>query len=135
MRLIVSAAALVVASSAALADCNHPTAIRLAAGASESTIEENAPGSTVDCYQFAATAGQQVSIELSGAKGDAVFAVFAPGWQASCDAAEDCDIVGDQLTEDQTTSWSDTVSATGAYLIVIDNSRGDGDYRLNVEFR
>jgi hypothetical protein len=130
----VSAAALLLASSSAMADCNHPTVIKIADGGSESTIEENAPSATVDCYQFAGTVGQRVSIDLSGAKGDAMFAVFAPGWQALCDTAEDCDIVGDQLSDDQTTSWSETLWASGLYLIVIDNSRSDTDYRLNVEF-
>jgi hypothetical protein len=32
-------------------------------------------------------------------------------------------------------SWSDKVAVAGAYLIVVDNSRSDLEYRLNVEFR
>jgi hypothetical protein len=135
MRLIVSAAALVMVSSAALADCNHPAMISVAPGASESTVANETPTSTVDCYQFLANAGQQVSVDIVGARGDAVFAVFAPGWQASCNEVDDCDVLGDQLSDDQTKSWSDTVEVSGAYLIVVDNSRSDADYRLNIEFR
>ena len=133
MRLTVSTAALLLASASAMADCNHPTVIKAADASGESAIEEDAPSATVDCYQFAGTAGQRVSIDLAGSKGDAVFAVFAPGWQAMCDMAEDCDIVGDQLTDDQATSWAETLAVAGSYLIVIDNSRSDSDYRLNVE--
>jgi len=118
-----------------MADCKHPGSIGLAPGTRESTVESDAQSATIDCYQFAAQAGQQVVIEISGAKRDAVFAVFGPGWEASCDAAEDCDVTGDLLGDEQTTKWSDTISVTGAYLIVIDNSRSDSDYRLNVEFR
>ena len=32
------------------------------------------------------------------------------------------------------TEWIDTLTETGAYLIVIDNANGD-DYRLTVEIR
>ena len=42
------------------------------------------------------------------------------------------DIDGEALSEDDTKSWADTLPASGAYLIVIDNSRSDSDYRLNV---
>jgi hypothetical protein len=135
MRLIVSAAALVMVSSAALADCNHPVMIGAAPGARESTIDNDSPTATIDCYQFVANAGQQVSVDIAGAKGDAVFAIFAPGWQATCDALDDCDVIGDQLTDDQVRSWSDKVAVAGTYLIVVDNSRSDLEYRLNVEFR
>ncbi|HWB48589.1 MAG TPA: hypothetical protein VG651_05730 [Stellaceae bacterium] len=135
MRLTVSTAALLLASSNAMADCNHPTPIKFAEGAGEASIEENAPSSTIDCYQFTGTTGQRVTVDLSGLKGDAVFAVFAPGWQATCDATDDCDIVGDQLSDDQTNSWSDTLWIDGAYLIVVDNSRSDVDYRLNIDTR
>ena len=134
MRFAVSTAALFLASSSAMADCRRPAAIGLASGARESTVEADAPSSTIDCYQFAGQAGQQVVIEISGGKGDAVFAVYGPGWEASCDAADDCDISGDLLGDEQTTKWSDTAPVTGAYLIVVDNSRSDTDYRLNVEF-
>ena len=134
MRFAVSAATLFLASSSATADCKHPAAIGLASGASEYTVEADAPSSTIDCYQFAAQAGQQVLIEISGGKRDAVFAVYGPGWEASCDAADDCDISGDLLGDEQMMKWSDTAAVTGAYLIVVDNSRSDSDYRLNVEF-
>jgi hypothetical protein len=135
MRLTVLAAALLLASSSAMADCNHPTVIKVADGGGESTIEENAPSATVDCYQFTGAVGQRVAVELTGGSRDAVFAVFAPGWQATCDATEDCDIVGDQLSDDAATSWLETLWVAGNYLIVIDNSRSDADYRLNVELR
>jgi len=135
MRFIVSAAALVMVSSAALADCSHPAMISAAPGANESTVDNDAPTATIDCYQFVANAGQQVWVDIAGGKGDAVFAIFAPGWQAVCDALDDCDVTGDQLSDDQVTSWSDKVAVAGAYLIVVDNSRSDLEYRLNVEFR
>jgi hypothetical protein len=135
MRFTLSAVALLLASPSAMADCKHPAAIGLEPGAHDSTVEADAPSTTIDCYQFAAKVGQQVVIEISGGKGDAVFAVYGPGWEASCDTADDCDISGDLLGDEQTTEWSDTASVTGAYLIVVDNSRSDSDYRLNVEFR
>jgi hypothetical protein len=135
MRLIMSATALLLVSSGAMADCNHPTPISAAPGAPESTVESDALPATIDCYQVTAQAGQQLSVTIAGSKNDAAFAVFAPGWTASCNAADDCDINGDQLSADAATNWSDAAPASGAYLIVIDNSLSDADYRLNVTLR
>jgi hypothetical protein len=133
MRLIAPATALLLASSAAMADCNHPTRVGDAPG--EFTAESEATPATIDCYQVTAQAGQQLSVSLAGSNHDASFAVFAPGWQASCNAVDDCDITGDQLSPDAATDWTDKVSDAGAYLIVIDNAASDADYHLNVTLR
>ena len=37
------------------------------------------------------------------------------------------------MSEDNQTSWDDELDATGVYLIVIDNSKSDAEYRLTVE--
>lgn len=132
MRIALAAATLLLSGGSALADCNHPAQIAVTPGATESTAETDTPAATLDCYQVAAQAGQQLAVSLAGPKSDAVFAVYAPGWAASCNPEDDCDIAGDQLTADETRSWSGTVPVTGTYLIVIDNSRSDADYRLNV---
>jgi hypothetical protein len=118
------------ASPDARADCNHPPVIN-----PNAPVETDAPTTTIDCYQVALPAGQRVSVAIAGAKNDAVFAVFAPGWTASCNAAEDCDVNGDQLSDDNVTRWLDTAPAAGAYLIVVDNSKSDADYRLTVELQ
>jgi hypothetical protein len=132
MRSALAAAGFVLCGGPALADCNSPTPISVAAGAAESTVAADTPTTTLDCYQVTAQAGEQLSITLDGAKNDAVFTLLAPGWQAHCDTADDCDIDGDALSEDDAKSWTDTVPSSGAYLIVIDNSHSDADYRLNV---
>jgi hypothetical protein len=132
MRIALAAVLLLVFGGTALADCNRPTPISVTPTASESTVETDTPTTTLDCYQVAGQAGQHLSITISGDKSDATLAFYAPGWKASCNAAEDCDIDGDELTADEARSWSDVLPVTGAYLIVIDNSRSDSDYRLNV---
>ncbi|HEX5453622.1 MAG TPA: hypothetical protein VFX06_07505 [Stellaceae bacterium] len=131
MRFALSVAALMAAAPAgALADCNHPEALR----PGDSTAASGA-GGAVECYQVALQAGEPVSIAIDSPRNDVVFAVFAPGWRTSCDAAGDCDVAGDQLGDDAVTRWADTAPATGSYLIVIDTSRSDADYRLSVELR
>jgi hypothetical protein len=132
MRIALAAVLLLVSGGTALADCNRPAPISVTPTASESTVETDAPTTTLDCYQVSGQAGQHLSVSISGDKSDATLAVFAPGWKASCNAAEDCDIDGDELTGEAAKSWSDLLPVTGAYLIVIDNSRSDSDYRLNV---
>jgi hypothetical protein len=128
MRLFLSAAALLLASSAAMADCGHPEMIQAVTDDVSATV----PSGTVYCYQVAAVAGQQVTLAVASDANDVVFAVFAPGWQVNCSAAGDCDVTGDQLSDDEVTTWSEIAANNGNYLIVIDNSRSDADYRLNV---
>jgi hypothetical protein len=132
MRSLLAAVGLTLCGGTAFADCNAPAPIDVAAGAAESTVAADTPTTTLDCYQLTARAGEQLSITLDGGKNDAVFTLLAPGWRAHCDAVDDCDIDGEALSEDETKSWADTLPASGAYLIVIDNSRSDSDYRLNV---
>jgi hypothetical protein len=132
MRSALAAIGLTLCAGTAFADCNAPATINVTGSAAESTVAADAPTTTLDCYKFSANAGEQVSIALDGVKNDAVFTLLAPGWRAHCDAVDDCDIDGEALSEDDTKSWADTLPASGAYLIVIDNSRSDSDYRLNV---
>jgi hypothetical protein len=132
MRSALAAVGLTLCSGTAFADCNSPAPIDVAAGAAESTVAADAPTTTLDCYQLNARAGEQLSITLDGARNDAVFTLLAPGWRAHCDAVDDCDIDGEALSEDDAKSWADPLPTSGAYLIVIDNSRSDSDYRLNV---
>jgi len=132
MRSTLAAVGLSLCGGPAFADCNAPTPINVTVGAAESTVAADTPTTTLDCYQVTAHAGEQLSITLDGAKNDAVFTLLAPGWQAHCDSADDCDIDGEALSEDDAKSWIDTAPSSGAYLIVIDNSRSDSDYRLNV---
>jgi hypothetical protein len=132
MRIALAAVGLALCGGPAFADCNAPASIDVAAGAAESTVAADTPTTTLDCYQLTARAGEQLSITLGGAKNDAVFTLLAPGWRAHCDAVDDCDIDGEALSEDEAKSWADTLPTSGAYLIVIDNSRSDSDYRLNV---
>jgi len=132
MRIALAAVLLLASGGAALADCNRPTPINVTPTASESTVETDTPTTTLDCYQVAGQAGQHLSVAIAGAKSDATLSVYAPGWKASCNAVGDCDIDGDELTPDAARSWSDVLPVAGAYLIVVDNSRSDSDYRLNV---
>jgi hypothetical protein len=93
------------------------------------------PLSTVDCYQVTARGNQVLSVTVDNADDDAVFALYAPGWTANCDGTGTCQLTGDLLSEDDTKAWSDTVETAGAYLIVVDNSKGGSDYELTVELQ
>ena len=129
MRFVMAAAVLLLSASAALADCAHPETI------SGTDISGTAASGVIYCYQMTAQAGQQMSLSVTSANGDVVFAVFAPGWQVACSTDGDCDVEGEQLSEDEATSWSDTAPRSGSYLIVIDNLRSDADYELTVDIR
>ena len=40
---------------------------------------------------------------------------------------------GDLLSEDNQTNWEDELETSGDYLIVVDNSKTDAEYKLTVE--
>ncbi|HVH78363.1 MAG TPA: hypothetical protein VM782_03150 [Stellaceae bacterium] len=122
-----AAAVLLLSASAAFADCAHPETI------SASDLSATAASGAIYCYQVTAQAGQQINLSVTSANGDVVFAVFAPGWQVACTGEGDCDVEGEQLSEDEAKSWSDTAPSNGSYLIVIDNLRSDADYELAID--
>ena len=42
---------------------------------------------------------------------------------------------GELLSENNETSWEDELETAGVYLIVIDNSKSDAEYKLIVQLR
>jgi hypothetical protein len=135
MRIALAAAVFLLSGEIALADCNRPKLIEFGPGANAVALSSGPPTETVDCYQVVGRAGQEMSVTLDGAEHDARLALYAPGWQASCDSSDDCDVSGDLMSEENETDWSDQLTASGAYLIVIDNAKSDAEYRLTVELR
>jgi hypothetical protein len=132
MRIALAAAFLLLSGMPAVADCNRPKRIEFGTGASVATLSSGPSTETVDCYQVIGRAGQELNVTLVGAARDAKLALYAPGWQASCDSSGDCDVSGDLISEEGETDWSDQLEANGAYLIVVDNSKSDAEYRLTV---
>jgi hypothetical protein len=121
-------------AGAALADCNHPAAITFAPGATSATVGSDDPVPTVECYQVTAPAGRDLGMFLESPEKGPTLEIFAPGWSTSCDASGECSMSGTQVSEPGETEWIDTLTETGAYLIVIDNADGN-EYRLTVELR
>ena len=128
------AAALVLVSGAAQADCTHPAPVSFPAGATSVTIEDT-PGVAITCYQLTAREGQRLTLSVTDDEHEASLELYAPGWQATCNADGDCEVSGDTLSEENEKSWADELPASGVYLIVVDNPKSDADYRLIVELR
>ena len=136
MRVPLAAVALfLVSSGAEAADCNHPLPIGFAPGQTSVTLPSGPPTGSVSCYQVNGTEGQELNITVKSAEKDAVLALYAPGWQASCDASGDCEINGDLLSDEGDTEWVDELEKTGLYLIVVDNSRSDAEYQMIVSLQ
>jgi hypothetical protein len=132
MRFPLAAALLLVSGAAEAADCNHPLAIAFPAGAATVTLNSGPLADAVGCYQLTARAGQKLTASVQDADHAAFLELYAPGWKATCNAAADCEVNGDLLSEDNQRSWEDELETTGIYLIVIDNSKSDAEYRLTV---
>jgi len=127
-------AALMVSAGTAMADCNHPVAISFAAGQSSAIVSSGESVPTVECYQVTAPSGRDLGMYLESAAKGPSLEVYAPGWTTNCDASGECSTSGTLMSDPGETEWIDTLTETGAYLIVIDNANGD-DYRLTVEIR
>ncbi|HTQ34992.1 MAG TPA: hypothetical protein VMI30_12540 [Stellaceae bacterium] len=121
-------------ASAAMGDCNHPVAISFAPGQSSTTVSSGESVPTVECYQVIAPSGRDLGMYLESAAKGPSLEVYAPGWTTNCDAAGECNTSGTLMSDPGETEWIDSLTETGAYLIVIDNANGD-DYRLTIEIR
>jgi hypothetical protein len=135
MRFPLAAALLFVSGAAEAADCNHPLPITFPAGATTVTLNSGPPADAVGCYQLAARAGQKLTATVQDADHAASLELYAPGWKATCNAAADCEVSGELLSENNETSWEDELETAGVYLIVIDNSKSDAEYKLIVQLR
>jgi|HubBroStandDraft_6_1064221.scaffolds.fasta_scaffold2003338_1 hypothetical protein len=129
---MVALATLLAAAGAALADCNHPAAINFAPGVASATVASDDSVPTAECYQVTAQAKQELGMFIESTGKGPVLEVYAPGWTASCDAFDECSISGTLMSDPGDTEWTDTLTDTGAYLIVVDNPHSD-EYRLTVE--
>jgi hypothetical protein len=135
MRVWALATALVLVSGAArAATCDRPTPVVFEPGSASVTIASPG-GNSSDCYQVTARGNQVLTITVDNAEDDVSFALYAPGWATKCNSAEECDLQGDLLTDDETKTWSDTTETPGVYLIVVDNSKSGEDYELTVEMK
>ena len=139
MRFPLAAALLLVAAlfisvAAEAADCNRPLPIAFPTGATTITLN-GPPADAVGCYQLTARAGQKLTTTVQDADHAASLELYAPGWKATCNAAADCEVSGELLSENNETSWEDELETAGVYLIVIDNSKSDAEYKLIVQLR
>ncbi len=135
MRFPLAVALLFLSGAAEAADCSHPLPIAFPPGTSIVTLDSGPPADAVGCYQLTARAGQKLTASVQTDDHAAFLELYAPGWRASCNASAECEVSGDLLSEDNETSWSDELETSGAYLIVVDNSRTDSEYKLTVELR
>jgi hypothetical protein len=124
---------LFVSGAAWAADCNRPLTVAFPAGATRVTLASGPPAEAVGCYQLTARAGQKLTATVQDDGHAAFLELFAPGWKASCNAVADCEVNGDLLSEDNQTNWEDELETSGVYLIVVDNSKTDAEYKLTVE--
>jgi hypothetical protein len=114
------------------ANCSQPAPIQFPPNAASVTIDSGPPTGTIECYQITARGNETLTLTLDSERDDAVFALYAPGWAAKCDAAGDCELSGDLLSEADINDWSDQLDVGGTYLIVVDSSKTDSDYQLTV---
>jgi hypothetical protein len=130
-------AAGLVASNAAMAACDRPTAVRFPAGVFAAELTGGVPRGERDCFSIYAGAGQTLSVTQKTAQdSNIVFQLYRPGWRIKR-SPDGTDVSGATLhgagEGDDAWTWSGSLPAKGDYLIVVGATRGGGEYRIRVE--
>ncbi|MDD2923888.1 hypothetical protein [Rhodoferax sp.] len=109
--------------------------LRFRPGTSEALFEGAVLRGERDHHVFRAKAQQQLTVRISSAEDNAVFAIYRPGYRkVTNDGIQE--IRGQALpgaTEDkEVTSWRGVLPESGKYLILVAGTRGNAEYKLQV---
>lgn len=97
--------------------------IKFSRGASETAVEDCVLLSERNTYTLDAKAGQTMTVKIKAEEDNAVFEIYKPGGKSAYPKA------GEQ---DDTTSWTGTLTDSGKQSIIVGGTRGNACYRLTV---
>jgi hypothetical protein len=99
--------------------------VRFAPGTSGTVIDGTVLRGDQDIYTLKAKSGQRMDVEISSEENNAVFQIYSKNdgdWENLPGASED----------DDATVWSDELSSSGSYKIVVGATRGNASYSLTI---
>jgi hypothetical protein len=137
MRTLLLATALLCAMAPAQAE-PQVQPIRFARGSSGAEVAGAVVRGERALFSLEARAGQTLTARITAPEGNAVFQVWHPGavprQQDGMATVEGTALPGAGEGDDAR-SWSGTLPASGAYLIVVGGTRGNATFRLSVTVR
>jgi hypothetical protein len=99
--------------------------VRFARGSTTATMKNSVVRGTRDIYLVGARAGQRMTVSITSAERNAVFAIYAPSNDTLEGASED------QAVK----NWSGELPESGDYKIEVGGTRGNATYTLKVTVR
>lgn len=124
-------------TSAASAVVDEQPEIRFRRGAVGASLNGAVVRGDRDIYPITAARGQRMTIDITSLEDNAVFQVYPPGTVYVRDEWDLWAFRGRPLrgTDGDTRTWSGVLPSGGQYLIVVGGTRGNAEYRLNVDIR
>jgi hypothetical protein len=107
-------------------------------GSSAADLHGATPTGMPDCFVIEARAGQHMAVTATSPDGTAVFQIYPPPFRYT---------LRDHGVEVQTRavpgaeagldvySWYGQLQRSGAYLIIVNRTRGGGEYNLRIEIK
>ena len=94
------------------------------------------PAGMPDCFVIDARSGQHMTVTAKSPDDAAVFQIYSPPFRYTRNdhgvEVHTSALPGAEEGRDVST-WSGRLEASGTYLIVVNRTRGGGEYRLHVE--
>ena len=120
--------------SAGASDADERSPIQFTRGAIDATLEGAVVRGDRDIYPINASAGQTMTVTVSGLEDNVAFQIYPPGTHYSQDELDIWTFHARPVrgTEADTTAWSRRLASAGQYLIVVGSTRGNATYSLNV---
>jgi hypothetical protein len=126
-------------SKAALgAGCETPVAVHFERGSSAADLHGATPAGMPDCFVIEAHSGQRMTVTATSPDHAAVFQIYSPPFRYTLNdhgvEVQSSALPGAEEGRDVST-WSGSLDVSGAYLIVVNRTRGGGEYRLHIKIR
>ena len=122
----------------ARAACEPPSEIKFQPGFSTAEPRGGIARGMPDCLTFGARADQLTTVTAESPEQNVVFQIYQPPWTI-VHTDYGYSVTGEALrgTEEgkDVSEWSGHLPVTGTYLIILNTTRGGGEYRLRIKIR
>jgi len=113
-----------------------PRPIYFASGAGRGTVGGNVMRGQPNLYSFIAAAGQVMTVTMTAPDDNAIFQIFEPGTTISRNADGTLEFKGKALhaagSGEDPTRWRGRLPDRGTYLIVVESTRGQARYSIDI---
>ena len=113
-----------------------PRPIYFAPGAGRGTVGGHVTRGQPNLYSLIAVAGQTMTVTMTAPDDNAIFQIFEPGTTIGRNADGTLDFKGKALhaigSGEDPTRWRGRLTDRGTYLIVVDSTRGQARYSIDI---